>query len=100
MINPLLSLTKLGDCIEVFITALGEASKNISIGFIRQGANFIKTDYCGMQLLVIIETFLPWIWVKPLLSTIFKKFLSAWMMSQDMKKISSKTNLVSVIPLC
>ena len=41
----------LEDCLEVFVTALGEASKNISIGFIRQGANFIKTDHCGMQLL-------------------------------------------------
>ena len=41
----------LEDCLEVFIAALGKASKNISIGFIRQGANFIKTDHCGMQLL-------------------------------------------------
>ncbi len=40
----------LEDCIEVFITSLGEASKNISIGFIRQGAIFIKTDHCGMQM--------------------------------------------------
>ncbi len=41
----------LEDCLEVFIIALGKALKNISIGFIRLGANFIKTDHCGMQLL-------------------------------------------------
>ncbi len=41
----------LEDGLEVFITALGEASKNISIGFIRQGTNFIKTDHSSMLLL-------------------------------------------------
>ncbi len=51
MINPLLSEKVQEDCLEVFITALGEASKNLSIGFIRQGTNFIKTDHCSMQLL-------------------------------------------------
>ncbi len=51
MVYPFLSWKVLEDCLEVFVAALGEASKNISIGFIRQGTNFIKTDYCGMQLL-------------------------------------------------
>ncbi len=39
------------DCLEVVITALGKTTKNISIGFIRQGANFIQINHNGMQLL-------------------------------------------------
>ncbi len=41
----------LKDCLEVFITALGKTIKNISIGFIRQGAYFIQTNHSVMQLL-------------------------------------------------
>ncbi len=41
MINPLLSSKVLEDCHEVFITELGEASKNIAIGFIRHGTNLL-----------------------------------------------------------
>ncbi len=80
----------LEDCLEVFITALGETLKNISIGFIRQGASFIKTDHCGMQLLDDDRNILALDPVKPLLSKIFKKFLSASMMSRDMKKSHPK----------
>ncbi len=41
MINPFLSEKMVGDCLKIFIAALGESLKNNSIGFIRQGANFI-----------------------------------------------------------
>ncbi len=41
----------LDDWCEVFITALDKTTKSNSIGFIRQGANFIQNNHSSMQLL-------------------------------------------------
>ncbi len=96
IIYSLLSNRMLKDYLKIFIIALGKTSNYKSIKFIRQSRPTTMAWNC----LVITDMFLPWIQVKPLLSKIFKKFLRALMTSCDMKKISYRTNLVSVIPPC
>ncbi len=49
MIHSLLNKTMSEDCLEVLITEFGNITMNVSIGFIRQGSNFIQTHHGGMQ---------------------------------------------------
>ncbi len=89
MINPLLTEKALENWLNIFITAFGETLKNISIGFTRQGSNFIQTNHSGMQLLGDYRDILALKNLEEILKGI-----------DDIarKKISSRTNLIRVIP--